>query len=158
MKNVFKRILVPIDGSEHADKALDCALDLAEKYSATIELLNVFSTAPITMGYPASMVYAPTTAGYPTWASTYSKESRANNEKMLSEALKKAKKTKPNLDISTKLVEGRTADKIVETAKDGNFDLIVMGSRGLGGIKEFLLGSVSNRVADDAECPVMIVK
>jgi nucleotide-binding universal stress UspA family protein len=61
-------------------------------------------------------------------------------------------------DISTKLVEGRPADKIVETAKNGNFDLVVVGSRGLGGIKEFFLGSVSDRVADEAPCPVLIIK
>ena len=62
------------------------------------------------------------------------------------------------LQVTKELVEGRPADKIVETAKEGMFDLIVIGSRGLGGIKEFFLGSVSNRVADKAPCPVLIVK
>jgi len=56
------------------------------------------------------------------------------------------------------MVEGRPSDEIVETAKEGNFDIVVMGSRGLGGIKEFFLGSVSDRVADEAACPVLIVK
>jgi nucleotide-binding universal stress UspA family protein len=60
--------------------------------------------------------------------------------------------------FTTKLVEGRPADKIVETAKLESCDLIVIGSRGLGGIKEFFLGSVSDRVADEAPCPVLIVK
>jgi nucleotide-binding universal stress UspA family protein len=46
----------------------------------------------------------------------------------------------------------------VEAAKEGDFDLIVMGSRGLGGIKGFLLGSVADRVADNSVCPVMLVK
>jgi len=62
------------------------------------------------------------------------------------------------LKVSTKLVEGRPSDKIIETAEKGNFDIIIMGSRGLGGIKEFFLGSVSDRVADEAACPVLIVK
>jgi len=62
------------------------------------------------------------------------------------------------LRVSTKLVEGRPSNKIVETAKEGNCDIIVMGSRGLGTIKEFFLGSVSDRVADEATCPVLIVK
>jgi len=53
---------------------------------------------------------------------------------------------------------GRAADKIIETAKTQNVDLIVIGSRGLGGIKEIFLGSVSDRVADEAKCPVLIVK
>ena len=49
------------------------------------------------------------------------------------------------MKVSTKLVEGRPSDRIVETAKEGNFDIIVMGSRGLGGVKEFFLGSVSGK-------------
>ena len=74
------------------------------------------------------------------------------------EVLRKAKKTKPDIEVSTKLLEGRPADKIVEAAKEGEFDIIIMGNRGLGGVKEFFLGSVSDRVADEASCPVLIVK
>ncbi len=77
---------------------------------------------------------------------------------MLEEALQRAKKNRHNLKISKKILEGRPSDKIVETAKEGGFDLIVIGSRGLGGVKEFFLGSVSDRVADEATCPVVIVK
>ena len=153
--DLIKRILVPIDGSEPADKALEYALDLADKYAADIEILNVISTAPIPIG-PYPMGYGE--LAVPAWMGTYSKELKASHEKMLSEALEKAKKNKPGLNISTKLVEGRPADKIVEAAKEGNFDIVVMGSRGLGGIKKFFLGSISGRVSDHAECPVLIVK
>lgn len=148
---MIKRILVPIDGSEHADKALDCTLDLAEKYKADIVVLNVVTVTP------RAWILDPTVAS-PVWIDTYSNDVRAGSEKMLTEALKKAKKVKPELNISKKIVEGRPANKIIEAAKEGNFDIIVMGSRGLGDIKEFFLGSVSDRVADKAECPVLIVK
>lgn len=47
---------------------------------------------------------------------------------------------------------------IVKMAKEEDFDIIVIGGRGLGGVTEFLLGSVSDRVAHNAECPVLIVK
>jgi nucleotide-binding universal stress UspA family protein len=79
-------------------------------------------------------------------------------KRYLSKALKRAKELKPDLKISTVLKEGRPADEIVKTAKEENFDLIVMGHRGLGRVKEFFLGSVSDRVADEAHCPVLIVK
>jgi nucleotide-binding universal stress UspA family protein len=146
---------VALDGSEPADKALDFALDLAEKYAAEIVLLSVVQPAMMPMfsypatGAPAIPLVAP---------GIYSKELGAQHEKVLSEALKKTNEVKPNLKVSTKLSEGRPSDKIVEAAKEGDFDIIVMGSRGLGGIKKFFLGSVSDRVADEADCPVLIVK
>ena len=154
MKRMFNKILVALDGSEHSNKALECALDLGEKYGSDIVILTVVKTVPTA---PIGYVHDPTGAP-PAWIGTYLKEMRISREKLLKETLEKSKKAKQDLNISKKLVEGRPSDKIVDTAKDGNFDLIVMGSRGLGGIKEFLLGSVSDRVADDAECPVMIVK
>lgn len=154
-QGLIRKILVALDGSEPADKALDYALDLAEKYSANILLLSVIQPAIVPMiSYPASGVSPVLPAVY----SAYTKGFRAGHKKVLSQALKKARKTKPKLKVSTKLEEGRPSDKIVEAAKHGNFDIIVMGSRGLGGIKEFLLGSVSDRVSDYAECPVLIVK
>lgn len=152
---MIKRILVALDGSEPADKALDFALDLAEKYSANIVLLSVIQPAIVPMiSYPASGVPPVAPAAY----DIYTKGFRAGHKKVLSQALKKARKIKPKLKVSTKLVEGRPSDKIIETAEKGNFDIIIMGSRGLGGIKEFFLGSVSDRVADEAACPVLIVK
>jgi len=153
--NLIKRILVPLDGSEPADIALHFALDLAEKYSAEIVLLSVVPpvTLPIVASPATGMLHIP-----PVAMGAYQKELKDNHEKMLSEALRKIKQTKRNLKVSTVIAEGRPSDKIVETAKEGNFDIIVMGSRGLGGIKEFFLGSVSDRVADEAPCPVLIVK
>jgi nucleotide-binding universal stress UspA family protein len=152
-KKVIKKILVPIDGSEHSDKALNYALDLAEKYSADIHLVSVaqpvVATGPMFLTQPTLP---------PASTAIYVKEIEDAHKKMLSEALKKAKERKPHINISKKLVNGRPADKIIEIANEGNFDLIIIGSRGTGGIKEFFLGSVSDRVADEARCPVLLVK
>jgi len=150
---MINKILVPIDGSEHSDRVLNYALDLAEKYSAEIKLLSVaqpvVATGPMFLTQPMLS---------PASTAIYVKEIEAAHEKMLAEAFKKAKETKPNINISKQLVNGRPADKIVEIANEEKFDLIVMGSRGAGGIKEFFLGSVSDRVADEARCPVLLVK
>lgn len=67
------------------------------------------------------------------------------------------KKDKPYLKVSTKLEKRNPDEKIVKTAKYGDFDIIVMGSRGLGR-RDFSLGSVSSKVVDKATCPVLIVK
>ena len=148
---MIKKILVAIDGSQSADHALDFGLDLASKYSAEVMIATVFDSPQPSLVIKG-MLYAPTST------ENYLKKLGNFHEKILIEALNKTKKISPKLKISIKLLEGRPVDKIVETAKKGAFDLIVIGSRGLGGMKEFLLGSVSDRVADEAPCPVLIVK
>lgn len=159
---MIKKILVAVDGSEPANKALDFALGLAEKYSAEVMLLNVYQPiTPLfyfpTMNVPGSPPTA-TPIATPIVTAAFSKELKSQHEKVLSEALKKAKRDKSNLKVSTMLSEGRPSDKIIEAADEGEFDFIVMGSRGTGGVKEIFLGSVSDRVADEAKCSVLIVK
>ena len=148
---MIKKILVAVDGSKLADHALDFALDLADKYSAEVMVITVFN-APSQTLVEQGRVFVPVSS------ENYVERFTAFHEKILLEALKKAKKISPKIRASKQLLQGRPADKIVETAKEGSFDLIVVGSRGLGGIKEFFLGSVSDRVADEASCPVLIVK
>ena len=90
--------------------------------------------------------------------SKYLNQIRTTYENLLSKALDKTRNFQETLNVSKELVEGRPAEKIVETANKGMFDLIVIGNRGLGGIKKLLLGSASDRVADKAQCSVLIVK
>ena len=152
---MIEKILVAFDGSESANKALDFALDIAAKYSAEILIVSILQPVITPMfQYPELGV----SAAPPATMISYAKELRDRHKKVLSAALRMVKKVKPSLKVSTKLLEGRPSNKIVETAKQGNFDIIVLGSQGLGGIKKFFLGSVSHRVADEASCPVLIVK
>ncbi len=152
---MIEKILVPLDGSEAADKALDFALDLAQKYSAKIELLSVVPPVPMPSAAYTASEMSPIS---PVVMDKYLNELKAKHEKLLSEGVQKAKEKGDDLEVSTRLMEGRPSEKIVETAEDGSFDIVVMGSRGIGGVKKFLLGSVSDRVADEAPCPVLIVK
>jgi nucleotide-binding universal stress UspA family protein len=148
---LFNKILVPLDGSEHANHALYTALDLAEKYAATLLLVSVFHCMYLQFNTESDFISFEA-------MQQCQKGQKASHEKMLSEALITTKDAKPKVTVSTKLLKGRPADKIIETANEDNIDLIVMGSRGLGGIKQLFLGSVSDRVADNAPCPVLIVK
>ena len=149
---MFKKILVPIDGSEQSYRALNFAMDLAKKYSAKVTLINVAQPNVIIPVYSTQ----PTLAPIPTI--TFDENIENTHKKILSNAFDEAKKIDSEIKISKRLINGRPADKIIDVAKEDGFDLIVIGSRGLGGLKEFLLGSVSNRVADHAHCPVLIVK
>lgn len=150
---LIKKILVPLDGSEHSKKALDYALDIAEKYSARIKLLTVAQPIVVTESMFSTQPMMP-----PESTVMYVNEIETAHKKILQNAYKKAKEAKPEIKISKQLENGRPADRIIEIANTQNFDLIVMGSRGIGGIKEFFLGSVSDRVADRAHCPVLLVK
>lgn len=142
---MIKKILVPIDGSEQANRALEFALDLAQKYSAEILILTVVE-------HPNDVTYAA------VLGKGYFQKAQAFHEKILTEAVEKAKKAVPRLTITSKLAEGYPTDRIIETAHENNCDLIVMGRRGQGHLKHTMLGSVSDRVADQTHSAIFIIK
>jgi nucleotide-binding universal stress UspA family protein len=148
-KCLFKKILVALDGSKAANNALDFALGLAEITSAELELLTV--VPPVFL--PSHSLYVLKSEAIADCAKALDVTFRG----VLSKAQREAQNRKPKLNVSTRFEKGEPAEKIVEVAERGNFDLIVMGSRGLGG-RVSALGSVSSRVVDNASCPVVIVK
>jgi nucleotide-binding universal stress UspA family protein len=147
----FKNILVPIDGSDHSLKALDYALEFANRFSSNIHIIIAYSLTAETFNLIQRVIPRP-------MADSYQRDVKERNEQILVEAVQHAQTVQPDLKITKSIVQGRPADKIVEIASTRNIDLIIMGSRGIGGIKGVLLGSVADRVADHAACPVMIVK
>lgn len=149
---MIKKMLVAIDGSEHAERALDLALEMAKTYAAEVQIVSVVS--PVKSVIPRFTPAAPPSQFY----NFFIKYIEDRLKTVLSEALKKAREENPTVKILTKLLNGNPAQEIVQTAKDENVDIIIIGSRGLGGIDELLLGSVSNKIADTATCPVLIVK
>jgi nucleotide-binding universal stress UspA family protein len=152
VEKVIEKILVALDGSPHARLALKFALDVADKYSANLELLTVLHHTCIPYYSDAGGVVTP------QFVQECIDAQRTQYKEILSQAREQSIKDHPNLQVITILKEGRPADEIVKTAKEDCVDLIVMGSRGLGGVKQLFLGSVSDRVADEAPCPVLIVK
>jgi nucleotide-binding universal stress UspA family protein len=146
---LIRKILVAIDGSDCAERALNFALDLAQQYSAEIQLLTVVPPLFLPMH---SMTVA--TSALVTEVTTQLENIFKG---ALYKAEEKVRQEKPKLKLSAKIEYGRPEEKIVEIAKSGCFDLIAMGSWGLGR-GEYGLGSVSSKVADCATCPVLIVK
>ena len=151
-QGMVKKILVAVDGSEPAQKALDYALVLADICGAEVVILSVVphlhlpTSSDPDEGITASELFEVTA------------KMRSVHEGVLKDALAKAQSKKPRLKISTKLVDGHPADEIIKFSEEGGFDLIVMGSRGLHGISEFLLGSTTHRVADHCKKPLLIIK
>jgi nucleotide-binding universal stress UspA family protein len=79
-------------------------------------------------------------------------------QKSQEEVVKDIKDHFPNLTTETVILEGRPSSTIVEQAEKNKADLIVMGSRGIGGISGWILGSTSRRVVESCTKPVLIVK
>jgi len=132
--SALSNLLVCIDGSENAIKALDYSAKLAEKMGSSITLLNVqerrlYDSSP--------------------------KTAEEFGERVLSKALDAVRERK--LKVDKQLEFGVPSDVIAEVAEKGKHDLIVLGSRGLGTISRFLLGSVSDDVSHKAKCSLLLV-
>jgi len=144
---LFKKILVPLDGSEHSNHALDKAIQIAKKFDGKITLIHVYPKYPIIV----AQGYA-----YLEIIPQLIEAVRKAGTKILVDGQRKVKAT--NLKVTTLLKEGHAVNEILKTCKKENFDLIVMGARGISTIKEIFLGSVSHGVAIHSECPVLIIK
>jgi nucleotide-binding universal stress UspA family protein len=163
-KRLITKILVGVDGSKNSEKALNYGLEIAEKFSASVHLLNVFRP-PQEFGYQPNLpqqfqgsVYPQDQIGNLSNMTTIIKDLRKVHEVILSKATENAYKLKPAIKITAELKEGDEASQIVETAANGQFDLIVIGHRGDSKINEIFLGSTSQKVAHQAKCAVLIIK
>ena len=146
---MVKKILVALDGSKASKDALSFALDLADELSANIELLTV--VPPVFLpAYSINVLKSDA-------ISEIAKNLEISFRDILSKAKEEARKTHPKTNLSTRFEKGEPSEKIVDVANQGGFELIIMGSRGLGG-RVSTLGSVSSRVVDESKCPVLIVK
>lgn len=148
---MVKTILVPLDGSDHAFKALDFASDLAEKYDAALLVLYVVTKheLPESVRRFAQVEHI---EGPPTWIYD---EVVAKN--VLVEAQNRAQRKGVN-SIETLISDGNPAKLIVEVAGSKNADLIIMGTRGLSDIKGLFMGSIAHKVNQMASCTVVTVK
>lgn len=158
---MFKKILVPYDGSEPADRSLDQAIGIAKlsKDKPEVILLHVIAEFPSyhIVERPARSIKT----GEKTSLSHYLKEVYELMEKNAADALVEKKdemKKLGDFEIKTKVLVGNIADEIIDFTEKEKVDLIVIGNVGRSGMfKIRTLGSVSRSVSERAPCPVMIV-
>ena len=139
--NLYKKILLAADGSDHSLHAAEKAVELAKCADGKIEVVYVVDGATS----KADVLH--------NWNSVGITEKR--KEKMA--AIEKEAQTH-GVDYEVKILRGEPGPTIVKYANENKFDMVVIGSRGLNTLQEMVLGSVSHKVAKRAECPVMIVK
>jgi nucleotide-binding universal stress UspA family protein len=159
IETIYSKILVPYDGSKHAEKALNKAVNLAKLIKGSeMIILNVIEeilTPPLV--FPTRIRHYKT--GEDTTLSTYFRDLQTDMRYKMINTLEKIKQKYENsVKIRTVVLVGSAEDKIVEYANRQNVDLIVMGSKGLKGISRLLMGSVSRHVSEKVKCSVMIVR
>lgn len=144
----IKKILVPTDFSETSMKALSYAIELAKRTQSEITILNVVESLLATNN--PSFVSVPNSAEYEEVVL------EACRTKLAELAYSKAEPDFPPLQ--TMAVLGRTYLEIVRCSKELSMDLIVMGTHGVSGIREFMVGSNAYRVVSEADCPVLTIQ
>ena len=158
-KSLFKKILVALDGSVSSQKADQAALELAEKLKADLLVLHAISP-PTT--YYHSTIASPTGMSLPAPSQHEIDAYYAYAKKVATSIVGEVESKGKKLGIHVKTEISEAVSSVVETilnhAAKENVDLIVVGTRGLGGFKKLLLGSVSNGVVSHAHCPVLVVR
>lgn len=152
-KAQMNRIIVAVDGSDHARNAVDMAADLAAHYEAALSVVHVATELTSGQVPPDLALYHEITRAM----QPQSDKLREAAQQIADHAAQQARGAGAKR-VETIVDEGDPASTIVRLADELGTDLIVMGSRGLGGIAGLLLGSVSHKVTHLAPCPVLTVR
>lgn len=168
-----KTIVCAVDGSDHADKAAEIAADLALLHSAQLHYVHILMR-DLTFGDLGKFA-----------TNAHLKDIIANEQKALTSIMTSGKVAfvpgacdavvrqlseiilldaeetarKQGVDtLNSTVLDGNTAEKLLEFADQKQADMIIVGTRGLSGVKDFLLGSVSQKLLNDATCTCVCVK
>jgi nucleotide-binding universal stress UspA family protein len=152
----LKKILVPVDFSDSAVAALRSAGSLAAQVGASLTALHVYEVPELIASSMVSAVGAAAEVLRQVEAD-YATSSRKRLEEFLA-AHPITPATTPPAPIAVEVQRGTPWVQIVRLAEEGEFDLVVMGTRGHSELATFLLGSVASRVIRKAPCPVMTVR
>lgn len=143
----MRRVVVGVDGSETSRNALRWAAQEAQSHEAELHVVYAWETQGLGAGIG-------TTPGRRTVAAP--EDQRGAAEQLISDVIKEELGANPPDHVRPSIGRGSAASVLLEASKGA--DLLVVGSRGLGGFAGLLLGSVSTKMANHATCPVVIVR
>ena len=138
---------MPVDGSEISYKALDAALFFSEKLGSNITAIHIMEDIPVTNIESQKLLND---------MLEISAVCKQQGENILSNCSESARNK--GLNIHTVLLKGNPASIILDFCKNEKYDLIIMGNRGIGKVKEIILGSVSSKILHNSTCPVLLIK
>ena len=149
------RVVVGVDGSEHGQRALRWARREAEIHGHELVALlawGLFDQLHVGEAEPFDPDYGPADAAAAAVDASALEEAARH---LLDRAVDAAEAQVPGVSVERVLVAGSTADGLLGAAKGA--DLVVVGSRGVGGFRGLLLGSISHQLAHHAPCPVVVI-
>jgi nucleotide-binding universal stress UspA family protein len=147
---VYRTIIVGTDGSSTADKAVDVAGELARACGAAVHVVTAYRPVrAAALAGAGAMGAAPVTP--PAWLGD---DERVAAEEVVRRAGERLAQTGVSANVVARL--GEPADALLAIAEEVEADLIVVGNRGMSGVRRYLLGSVADRVAHHAPCSVHI--
>jgi nucleotide-binding universal stress UspA family protein len=149
----IEKILVGVDGSKESMAAADMAIDITEKYGAELIALHVVSPS-LRYGYLEDIL-AP---GLPTPLKEIIVLAMEKGKKYLDEVEQNGLSNKLKVQTEVIIVTRSVVTEIIDYAEDHGVDLIIVGTRGMSGIKKMLLGSTASGIVTYAHCPVLVVK
>ncbi|MPW24568.1 hypothetical protein GC105_02015 [Alkalibaculum sp. M08DMB] len=140
----MNKILVPIDGSEHAQRALEKCKEMAVAFGSDIVLINIKNLLIPYLSYEETR--------------SYMEMMNKNSEDMLKSAKQLFSDIENKVEIES--IEGDIASSIIKFVEENDIDLVIMGSQGLnaGKFQGFLLGSIANKVIHSITTPILIVR
>jgi nucleotide-binding universal stress UspA family protein len=141
---MFSKILVPVDGSNTSFKALGVAIELSQRIGSQVTVLLVMEDVP--------KIYIESQKLLDQFLLARTEEGKKILAKCKQDAENKG------VTIKTEFRDGNPAQVILEVSKKQGYEMIIMGTRGLGGFKGLVLGSVSNKVAHSSKCSILLVR
>jgi nucleotide-binding universal stress UspA family protein len=152
IKNDYKKIMVPYDGSKFSQKALEIAIEISKKFTASLYLVTIIDVSSVS---PPGALLGSQKKVMKKSIDVIKSATTHKVEKMLLEKVSICKKN--GIDTHYEVLDGAPSDAILKLIKKLRIDLVVIGSHGLSGFSKIkALGSVSRRVSELASCPVLI--
>lgn len=151
----YKKILVPCDGSKYSKEALNEASEIAKKFGSTLYILMAIDIS--TVKPPGMLLGLAMEKKLKKWSTQLLDSIKSKSDKMLENEMQLCRKM--GVETYYEIQIGNPAYTILKFANKHDIDLIVIGSRGLSGVSKIMaLGSVSRKISEDANCPVLIIR
>jgi nucleotide-binding universal stress UspA family protein len=146
---MFKKILLPTDGSQGVTKAINLAVGMAIEFEAEVHILTVVE--------PPMLVLADAGVGQALSGERFMNELHKAAERIIEETSEIIRES-GHTELKSEVLEGHTAETILNYAKEKKIDLIVMGTHGRRGLNRIILGSVAEEIVRRSPIPVLTVR